>query len=125
MIAFSVTLACPVGIRDNQFRDMPYSDDKELNFSDEPGWGRGGSEGCDAYGADKSESPYGYNSIVGSTFRCTARDFARLGFLWLNQGRWGSQQLVSEEWMNLVTSRFVRDNGDTPNNYGYNVLDYG
>jgi len=94
-------------------------DDKELNFSDEPGWGRGGSVGCDAYGADKSKSPYGYNSIVGSTFRCTARDFARLGYLWLNKGRWGSQQLVSEEWMNLATSRFVRDNGETPNNYGY------
>ena len=108
-----------IGIRDNQFRDMPYSDDKELNFSDEPGWGRGGSVGCDAYGADKSESRYGYNSIVGSTFRCTARDFARIGYLWLNKGRWGSQQLVSEQWLNLATSRFVRDNGDTPHNYGY------
>ena len=53
-------IGMPVGIRDNQFRDMPYSDDKELNFSDEPGWGVGGSKGCDAYGADKSESPYGY-----------------------------------------------------------------
>ena len=112
-------IGMPIGIRDNQFRDMPYSDDRELNFSDEPGWGRGGSVGCDAYGADKSKSPYGYNSIVGSTFRCSARDFARLGYLWLNKGRWGSEQLVSEEWMNLATSRFVRDNGETPNNYGY------
>ena len=81
--------------------------------------GRGGSEGCDAYGADKSESPYGYNSIVGSTFRCTARDFARLGYLWLNKGRWGSRQLVPEAWMNVATRRFVRENGDTPNPYGY------
>ena len=112
-------IGMPVGIRDNQFRDMPYSDDKELNYSDEPGWGVGGSKGCDAYGADKSESPYGYNSIVGSTFRCAARDFSRLGYLWLNKGRWGSQQLVSEEWLNLATSRFVRDNGDAPVKYGY------
>lgn len=112
-------LGMPLEIRDNQFRDVPYSDDKELNFSSEPGWGRGGSTGCDAYGADKSESPYGYNSIVGSTFRCTARDFARLGYLWLNQGRWGSRQLVSKEWINLATRRYVRDNGETPNNYGY------
>jgi CubicO group peptidase (beta-lactamase class C family) len=112
-------IGMPLGIRNNQFRDMPYSDDKELNFSNEPGWGRGGSSGCDAYGADKSESPYGYNSIVGSTFRCSARDFARLGYLWLNQGRWGSQQLVSREWMTLATSRFVRDTGETPSPYGY------
>jgi CubicO group peptidase (beta-lactamase class C family) len=112
-------LGMPIGIRNNRFRDMPYSDDKELNFSEQPGWGAGGSAGCDAYGADKSESPYGYNSIVGSTFRCTARDFARLGYLWLNKGRWGTRQLISEEWMNVATHRFVRDNGETPNNYGY------
>lgn len=112
-------MGMPLGLRNNQFHDMPYSDDKELNFSDEPGWGRGGSSGCDAYGADKSESPYGYNSVVGSTVRCSARDFARLGYLWLNGGRWGSQQLVSEDWIRLATSRFVRDNGEAPSPYGY------
>lgn len=107
------------GLRDNAYREMPYSDDRELNFADEPGWGRGGSEGCNAYGADRSESSYGYNSIVGSTFRCTARDFARLAYLWLNKGRWGTMQLVPEAWMNLATRRFKRDDGTTPNNYGY------
>ena len=112
-------IGIPVGVRDNQYREMPYTDDKELNFSDEPGWGRGGSEGCNAYGADRSGSPYGYNSIVGSTFRCTARDFARLGYLWLNKGRWGSRQLVPEEWMKQATSRFVQSNGESPMNYGY------
>ena len=109
----------PIGCRDNQYRDMPYADNRELNFADQPGWGVGGSGGCDAYGADGSVSPFGYNSIVGSTFRCTARDFARLGYLWVNKGRWGSEQLVPEEWMNLATSRYVRDNGETPAKYGY------
>jgi CubicO group peptidase (beta-lactamase class C family) len=112
-------IGMPVGIRDNQFRDMPYFDGRELNFAEEPGWGRGGSTGCDAYGADGSESPFGYNSVVGSTFRCTARDFARLAYLWLNGGRWDDQQLVPADWMKLATSRFVRDDGQTPNNYGY------
>ncbi len=112
-------IGMPIGIRDNEFRDMPYATDKELNFSGEPGWGIGGSEGCDAYGADKSDSPFGYNTIVGSTFRCTARDFAQLGYLWLNKGRWGSEQLVPEAWMKLATSRFVRESGETPNPYGY------
>lgn len=35
------------------------------------------------------------------------------------KGRWGKRQLVSEEWMNLATRRYVRDNGETPNDYGY------
>jgi len=107
------------GIRDNMFRDMPYADNRELNFSDEPGWGVGGSSGCDAYGADMSESPYGLNSVVGSTFRCTARDFARLAYLWLRKGRWQGRQLVSEAWLDTATSRYVRDDGTTPSPYGY------
>jgi CubicO group peptidase (beta-lactamase class C family) len=111
-------IGMPVGLRDNQYREMPYNDPRELNFSDEPGWGVGGSEGCNAYGADRSTSPYGYNTIVGSTFRCTARDFARLGYLWLNRGRWGNRQLVPEEWMMRATSRFVQENGAS-HNYGY------
>lgn len=113
----------PIGmsaaLRDNEYRDMPYADGRELNFAERPGWGVGGSAGCDAYGADMSESPYGYNSIVGSTFRCTARDFARLAYLWLRKGRWEDRQLVPEEWLTLATRRFVRDDGTTPANYGY------
>ena len=112
-------IGMPIGIRDNGYRDMPYADNRELNFSNRPGWGVGGSAGCDAYGADKSESPFGFNSIVGSTFRCTARDFARLAYLWLNKGRWQDHQLVSEEWLNLATRRYVRDDGTAPTKYGY------
>jgi CubicO group peptidase (beta-lactamase class C family) len=111
-------IGMPAGILDNQYKEMPYISPKELNFSDEPGWGVGGSEECNAYGADRSASPYGYNSIVGSTFRCTARDFSRLGYLWLNMGRWGDLQLVPEEWMRQATSRFVQTNGEA-HNYGY------
>ncbi len=107
-------IGMPVGLRDNQNREIPVA-----NFSDEPAWGVGGSEGCNAYGGDRSESPYGYNSIVGATLRCNARDFARLGYLWLNYGRWGNRQLVPAEWMKLATSRFTRDNGESPRNYGY------
>jgi len=112
-------IGMPIELRDNQYKDMVYNDPRELNFSGEPGWGRGGSEGCNAYGADRSESPYGYNSIVGSTFRCTARDFARLGYLWLRKGRWGDEQLVPEEWMRQATSRFVQASGESPVGYGY------
>lgn len=112
-------IGLPEEIRDNQYKKMPYENDKELNFSDEAGWGRGGSEGCNAYGADGSESPIGYNSVVGSTFRCSARDFARLGYLWLNRGAWEGLQLVSDSWMREATRRYVRENGLSPINYGY------
>jgi CubicO group peptidase (beta-lactamase class C family) len=112
-------IGLPREIRDTQYREMPYADNRELNFSDEPGWGRGGSEGCNAYGADRSASPLGYNSIVGSTFRCSARDLARLAYLWLNRGRWGARQLVPAAWMTLATRRYVRDTGETPSNYGF------
>ncbi len=108
-----------IKLRDNQYREMVYNDPRELNFSDDPGWGVGGSTGCNAYGADRSESPYGHNTIVGSTFRLTVRDFARLAYLWHRKGKWNGEQLVPEEWLKVATSRFVRDNGETPNPYGY------
>ncbi len=113
----------PIGmsrsLRDNMYGDMPYQDDRELNFSAEPGWGIGGSTGCDAYGADMSESPYGANTVVGSTLRCTARDFARLAYLWLRRGRWEDRQLVPAAWLDLATARFKRDDGTSPSPYGY------
>ena len=112
-------IGMPPGIQDNACREMPYSDDQELNFAGEPGWGRGGSEGCNAYGADRGASPYGYNTIVGSTFRCTPRDFARLAYLWLQKGRWGDRQLVPESWIAKATSRYVREDNTTPMGYGY------
>ena len=112
-------IGMPIGLRDNRYRDMPYSNGFELNFAEIPGWGVGGDTGCDAYGADGSASPYGINSIAGSTFRCTARDFARLAYLWLNEGRWMDQQLVPQSWLKLATSRYKRDDGSTPNGYGY------
>lgn len=107
------------GIRDTMFRDMPYSDERELNFSAEPGWGVGGTDGCDAYGADKSASPYGLNTVVGSTLRCTARDFARLAYLWLRKGRWEGRQLVPDAWIDTATRRYEREDGTTPSPYGY------
>ncbi len=112
-------IGMPIGLRNNRYRDMPYSDKMELNFANDAGWGVGGDTGCDAYGADASSSPYGINSIAGSTFRCTARDFARLAYLWLNRGRWMDQQLVPQSWLKIATQRYKRDDGSTPNGYGY------
>ena len=111
-------IGMPKTLRDNQYRDMPYADSRELNFADVAGWGVGGGAGCDAYGADKSGSPIGANTIVGSTFRCSARDFARLAYLWLRNGRWEEEQLVPEQWLSQATRRFERDDGSRPDGYG-------
>ena len=37
----------------------------------------------------------------------------------MRKGRWGDQQLVPEDWIKLATSRFVRENGESPSDYGY------
>jgi len=112
-------IGMPLELCDNFYREMPYSDERELNYSDQPGWGVDGSTGCNAYGANRSSSSIGYNTVVGSTFRCSARDFARLGYLWLRKGRWDKRQLVPEKWINQATTRFKRPDGSTPMNYGY------
>lgn len=112
-------IGMPEELAENFYRVIPYADDNEFNFSDTPGWGVGGGEGCNAYGADGSSSPIGYNTIVGSTFRCSARDFARLGYIWLHKGRWGGRQLVPENWIRLATKRHKRSDGTTPVNYGH------
>jgi CubicO group peptidase (beta-lactamase class C family) len=42
------------------------------------------------------------------------RDFAKLGQLYLNKGKWNGQQIIDEEWMNTIAS------ADTMNKYnGY------
>ena len=111
-------IGMPIGIRNNQFKEIPYKTSKKFNFPDQPGWGIGGDSGCNAYGADRSKSQYGYNTIVSSTFPCTARDYARLDYLWLKKGQWKNQQLVPEEWIKKATKRFKQADGASMN-YGF------
>ena len=41
-------------------------------------------------------------------------DQARFGLLWLNKGRWGENQILSEEYIKMATSK-----GDVNPVYGY------
>ena len=53
-----------------------------------------------------------------SFLKLTARDMAKLGQLWLDQGRWGDRQLVSAAWVAESTRSHV-DTQSTPEQYGY------
>lgn len=122
-------IGLPKAVRDNQYKDIPYEanrrplrhlwDGDTQNFSTQPGWAVGGGAGCDAYGADGSPSPYGPNTLAGSTLRITLRDFARIAYLWLRKGRWEDRQLVPEWWIEPASRRYLRDDGTSPVGYGY------
>jgi CubicO group peptidase (beta-lactamase class C family) len=58
------------------------------------------------------------NHVGFSFLKLTARDMARLGQLWLNQGRWAGRQLVSAGWVTESTTAHV-DTHSTPEQYGY------
>lgn len=121
-------IGLPVELRDNQVKELTYIaskpmkflwDGEFLNYSLHPGWGVGGAQGCNAYGADGSDSPLGPNHIAGNTLRISLRDYARIAYLWLQKGNWNDKQLVSEEWMELATKKHVREDGTSPVGYGY------
>ncbi|MGH1366661.1 MAG: serine hydrolase domain-containing protein [Calditrichia bacterium] len=55
-------------------------------------------------------------------FRMTARDMARFGLLYLNNGKWGNQQIISEEWIKKSTEPISRDIGAFADRGAYGYL---
>ena len=51
-------------------------------------------------------------------FRMSARDLARLGLLFLRNGKWKEQQVISTEWVQLSTS-FISQTYGEGEGYGY------
>jgi len=68
--------------------------------------------------AEWTTDPQGNNRGWGDLF-LHPRDAAKLGFLWLHQGRWGDRQIVSEEWVRAASQRRMREAGGRPEDYGY------
>ena len=64
----------------------------------------------DQWGGDQLGQTMTYCCIESS-----ARDFARFGYLFLRNGRWGDQQVVPEQWVKESTQPSQIDNV----NYGY------
>ena len=56
-------------------------------------------------------------------FRLSARDMARLGHLFLRQGKWGHERILPEEWIRKSTeSHFTKHDTTGNRNYGYGYL---
>jgi CubicO group peptidase (beta-lactamase class C family) len=75
--------------------------------------------GIKSYQWTKSSDGYYHG---GSDIFLTPRDMAKIGYLFLNNGRWNQRQLVAEEWVKESTSLKVK----IPDNVNYaKGLDYG
>ncbi len=61
-------------------------------------------------------------AIGGWGLELTARDMAKLGYLYLHQGMWQGKQVVSSKWVQAATTKHVSTDG--PNGYGYQWWTY-
>jgi len=56
----------------------------------------------------------------GGGWYFTPRDMLKFGQLYLNEGEWNKQQIISKEWINKSTQKYtVLANTDEKNEYGY------
>ena len=85
---FDARFARPLGMQDFRVRDGYYH-----------------------YELDKSIHP-------AYPFRLSARDCARYGLLFLNEGAWGDERILSEEWVRRSTTSYS-DTGGGGGGYGY------
>jgi len=68
--------------------------------------------------AEWTADPQGYNRGWGDLF-LHPRDAAKLGFLWLHQGRWEDRQIVSQAWVRAASQRHMTEAAGRPEDYGY------
>jgi len=68
-------------------------------------------------GATWTENAEG-NNMGASHLRIRTEDIAKLGQLYLQEGRWGTKQILSKEWVALATKKEI-ENGKNDNPWGY------
>jgi CubicO group peptidase (beta-lactamase class C family) len=78
----------------------------------------------DPIGASKDiwcvQTPEG-TSWGGSGVICTLRDMAKLAYVCMNNGRWGEQQLISEQYVREATSKQIDNALSERPGYGYQI----
>jgi CubicO group peptidase (beta-lactamase class C family) len=68
-------------------------------------------------GATWTENAEG-NNMGASHLRIRTEDVARLGQLYLQEGRWGTKQILSKEWVTMATKKEI-ENGKNDNSWAY------
>ncbi len=69
--------------------------------------------------------PSGSSPSAASGLRLTARDLAKIGSLFLHQGRWQNQQVIPADWVARSSERHVQDvPWGPPGVYGYGFMWY-
>jgi len=63
--------------------------------------------------------PQGVNNHGWGDLKLTPHDMAKLGYLYLNEGRWDRKQIVSSEWVAAATKKHVSFPGAAQEGYGY------
>ncbi len=84
-------------------------------YASEKLWSKIGAENPAHWSLDKE----GGDEKAYCCFYSNARDFARIGKLYLQNGRWDSTQVLSSEWVkNSTTPHGLPENGVATNQYG-------
>jgi CubicO group peptidase (beta-lactamase class C family) len=65
-----------------------------------------------AWELDPSGMPFGAKGL-----QLTPREMAKLGYLYLNRGKWDGRRIVSAEWVRAATQKHTATDGDL--DYGY------
>jgi len=74
--------------------------------------------GAEDYRADDGQYGYVSTSLYPSyLFRITARDMARFGLLFLRNGIWKGNRIISEEWIKESTTPY--SDAGSAGGYGY------
>lgn len=55
----------------------------------------------------------------GSGLHLTPREMAKFGFLYLNNGTWDNQQLITKDWITLSTTNYSRTNAKSDYGHGW------
>ncbi len=85
------------------------------DYAEKKLWRPIGAEHFALWSLDKKDG----DELAWCCFNATARDFARLGQLYLNKGKWNEKQLISSEYVKESTKPSELANGNKNDEYGF------